>query len=144
MSTSLKARLYAAALVDAGLLALLASGSPAVLRWYDQQLPQGATFPAMVVQQISNPRTYVTTGRMPTGFSRMQFRIFGTGNDSQNASAVVAALANFLDGFNGSGIAGLAQYSNIIVADRDAGLANTQPLTFQRIVDAMIFSNDNL
>lgn len=144
MSTSLKARLYTAALLDAGLLALLATGSPAVMRWYDQQLPQGATFPAIVVQQISNPRDYATTGRMPTGFTRMQFRVFGTGNDSQGANAVVDALANFLDGFAGSGIAGLAQYSNLIVADRDAGIANTQPLTYQRIVDAMIFSNDNL
>lgn len=145
MSTSLKARLYSAAKVDAGLSALLASGSPSVFRFYDTQLPQATTFPAILVQMISNPRTYAVSGRMPTDFSRMQFNVFGTGTDSEEADRVVTALAKFLDGFSGgSGIAGLSQYSNLIVADRDAGVAQTQPLTYQRIVDAMIFSNDFL
>ncbi len=145
MSTTLKARLRSAVLLDAGLMAILASGSPAVLRWHDVQLPQGATFPAVVVQMISNPRTYAVSGRLPTGFSRMQFNVFGTGTDSQEADQVVTALAKFLDQFSGgTGVTGKSQYSNLIVADRDAGVAQTQPLTYQRILDAMIFSDDSL
>ncbi len=145
MSTTLKARLYSAAKLDAGLVALLGSGSPMVFRFYDTQLPQSTPFPAVLVQMISNNRTYCVSGRLPTGFSRMQFNVFGTGTDSQEADQVVTALAKFLDGFSGgSGILGASQYSNLIVADRDAGIANTQPLTYQRVVDVQIFSNDNL
>ncbi len=145
MSTTLKARLRSAVLLDAGLMAILASGSPAVLRWHDVQLPQGATFPAVVVQTISNNRTYCVSGRLPTGFSRLQFSAYGTGTDSEEADAIVTALAKFLDGFSGgSGIVGASQYSNLIVADRDAGIAQTQPLTYQRVVDVMVFSNDSL
>jgi hypothetical protein len=146
MSTTIKARLYAAARLDAGLAALLGSGSPMFLRWWDQQLPMsGAVFPAVVVSQISNARTYAVSGRLPTGFSRIQFDVYGTGNNSQEADQIVTALEKFLDGFSGgSGIAGASQYSNLIVADRDAGIASTQPLTYRRIVDAQIFVNDLL
>lgn len=141
--SSLKARLFADASAFAALAALLASGSPAIFRWYDQQLPQRAAFPAVVVHQISNPRTYAVTGRLPTGFTRMQFTVYGTGNDSENANAVVNALVAFLDQWDGgSGIVGLPAYSNLIVADRDFGIASTQPLTYMRVVDAQIFSND--
>ncbi len=145
MSTTLKARLYSAARLDAGLTALLGTGSPVVLRWFDTQLPQATTFPAVLVQMISNNRTYAVSGRLPTGFSRMQFNVFGTGTDSQEADQVVTALAKFLDGFSGgTGVTGKSQYSNLIVADRDAGVAQTQPLTYQRILDVMCFSDDSL
>jgi Protein of unknown function (DUF3168) len=145
VATTIKERLYAAARLDAGLAALLGSGSPVVLRWFDIRLEQGTTFPAVVVTQISNPRTYAVSGRLPTGFSRIQFDVYGTGNDSQEADAIVTALAKFLDGFSGgTGVTGKSQYSNLIVADRDAGIAQTQPLTYRRIVDAQIFMNDLL
>ncbi len=146
MPTSLKARLLTGAMAFPALAALLASSpSPLVLRWFDTQLPQGARFPCVVVQQISNPRTYAVTGRLPTGFTRMQFTVYGAGNDSQNANDVVTALVAFLDQWDGgSGIVGLPAYSNIIVGDKDAGVANTQPLTYTRIIDAQIFSSDEV
>ncbi len=145
MPSSLKAKLFAAASLNAGLVALLGSGSPLVMRWFDQQLPQSyATFPAVVVQQIANPSDYAVTGRLPTSWSRMQFTVYGSGADSENANAVVVALAGFLDTFNSIGITGLVAYPNLIVGDRDFGVANTQPLTYVRVIDARIFSNSNL
>ncbi len=146
MSTSLKERLFRDASVFPALVALLASGSPAIFRWRDQQLnPQGEQFPAVVVQQISNPRTYSVAGRLPTGFVRVQFTVYGTGNNSQNADAVVDALQSFLDQWHGgSGISGNSQYSNLIVADRDFGVAKTDPLTYVRMVDAQIFFDDSV
>jgi hypothetical protein len=144
MSTSLKARLYFAATQNAGLSALLLSGSPGVFRWFDQQLVQSSGFPAIVVSQVSNPRTYGVSGRLPTSSQRMQFSVYGAGNDSQNADLVVNALTSFLDGFAGGGIAGLSQQSNLIVGDRDFGIANTNPLTYLRVVDVLIFSNDTI
>lgn len=141
MPTSLKAKLFAAAKVDAGLSALLGS---APFRWYDVQLRQGSAFPAVEVMLISNPRTYVMAGRLPTGWSRVQFTIFGLGADSQNADLVAQALVNFLATFDAVGIPGLAVYPNQVVGDRDAGMAATQPLTFMRVIDVMIFSNDSV
>ncbi len=142
MPTSLKARLYFAATQDAGLSALLLTGSPGIFNWYDQQLSQSATFPAIVVKQVSNPQGYAVNRRMATSFARMQFEVYGTGNDSQNADDVASALTSFLDGFAGGGITGLSQQSNMIVGDRDFGIQNTNPLTYMRVLDVQIFSND--
>lgn len=142
MASSLKSKLFAAAVLDAGLFALL--GSAAGFRWYDTQLKQGTTFPAITVREISNPEDYVVTGRLPTSWARYQFTIYGTGNDSENANTVRNALATFLDTFNAIGIAGLVTYPNLIVGDRDGGIAQTQPLTYQRFVDVRIFSNSLL
>jgi len=143
--TSLKAKLFAAALQNARLVYLLGSGSPLVLRWFDMQLPQsaGTGFPAVVVQQISDPRMYATAGLLPTSWARIQFTVFGTGNDSQNTDAIVEALAEFLNTFNADGVTGRPGSPNYIISDRDAGIALTQPLTYQRIVDARIFWNPN-
>jgi hypothetical protein len=151
MYTSLKAKLFAAAQQNAGLVYLLGGSSPLILRWYDQQLPQaaGTGFPAIVVRQISNPQVYATTGRLPTSFARMQFDCYGaqaTGGgtypaDSQSTDALVQALLAFLDTFNADGITGRPQSPCRILADRDAGIALTQPMTFKRIVDVEIFWN---
>lgn len=149
MPSSLKAKLFAAASQDAGLQALLLSNdSPPVFRWFDQQLPQGyagpGKFPCVVVSTVSNPADYVVTGRMPTSWSRMQFTIYGTGNDSENAGLVVNAIAAFLDTFDGVGKPGLVAYPNNIVGDRDGGIAETKPPTFQRFLDVRIFSNSTI
>lgn len=141
MSTSLKAKIFAAASVDAGLTALLGT-NPFPL--YDTQLPQGARFPAIVSQMISNPRDYAFTGILPTGWTRMQYRVYGTGNDSQNADAVVNAMQDFFGSLNLTGIPGNVAYPNFIEGDRDFGKADTQPLTYMRIVDVRIFSNSTL
>lgn len=147
MATSLKARLFTAASADAGLQALLLNGS--IFQWFDSQLPQTAnitTKSAVAVFLVSNPRDYVTSGRMVTSFSRVQFTIFGHGNDSSNADAVVAALLSFLDGFNASQASGTSPgYAtpNYVVGNRDSGFVETDPMTYQRIVDVRIFSNDS-
>lgn len=141
MSTTLKSRLRTAAAANAGLTALL--GTP--LRMYDTQLLQGTAFPAATYQQISNPRVYVTAGRLRTSWVRMQFNIYGSGSDSSNADSVQRALEAFLGTWSGgNGIPGLVAYPNYVEGDRDFGIAQTQPLTFMRIVDVMIFNNDGL
>lgn len=142
--TSLKALLFAAALQNAGLVFLLGSWSPLLLRWFDNQLPQySSAFPAVVVKQVTNPQAYATSGRLPTSWARVQFDIYGAGTDSQSADAVAQALYSFLDTFNGDGITGRPQSPNYILSDRDDGIAETLPLTYKRIVEARIFWNPN-
>jgi hypothetical protein len=136
--TSLKAKIYAGASANAGLQALLGT-SP--FRWFDQRLEQGTTFPAVVVKVVSNGRSYVGSGLMPTGWSRVQFDVYGSGDDSENAELVVNAISDFLESFDAIGIPGQVAYPSNIVADRDAGVASTQPMTYLRIVDVMMFSN---
>lgn len=145
MATSLKEKLFAQASSFPELQALLLTGSPAPFRWYDQQLPQKTVFPCVVVRIISNPSTYAVTGRLPTSFSRVEFRIYGTGSDSQNADLVAQAVSDFLDVFNGYGIVTPhSVHANRIVGDRDGGVADTEPLTFLRMIDAQIYNNSTL
>jgi hypothetical protein len=140
--TSLKAMIYAAARQDAGLQALLLGGSPPIFNFWDTQLAQGSLFPAVVVNLVSNPRDYATTGRLPTSWARVQFTVYGTGNDSKNADLVVAALIAFLDTFNAAtGSPGAIANPTYVLGDRDGGIAITQPMTYQRFVDARIFWN---
>jgi hypothetical protein len=136
---TLKAKLFAQASAFAELQALLGTNP---FRWYDVQLSQTATFPAVVANQISAARQYVAGGRLSTYFARIQLTVYGAGNDSQNAAAVVAALEDFLAVFNASAVTAPA-YSNQIVSDRDFGIAQTQPLTYMRILDVMVFNDEN-
>lgn len=150
--TSLKAKLFAAALQNAGLVAILGGGSPLILRWFDDQMQQqaGTGAPAVVVRQITDPQMYATSGRLPTSFAVMRFECYGAqqtgGNtanppDSQSTDALVQALMSFLDTFNGDGITGRPQSPCYVLSDRDMGIALTQPLTFMRQVDVRIFWN---
>ena len=138
--TSLKAKIFASASANAGLQALLGT-SP--FRLYDVQLDQGQAgyYPCVTMMIISNPRAYAHgAGRFATSWARVQFTVFGTGNDSQNASAVVEALLSWLDSFNPTGQASCPQIGAcIVVGDRDGGIAQTQPLTYQRFLDVAIF-----
>ena len=144
MASSLKARLFAQASQDAGLQALLLNGS--TFQFGDQQLPQFwniTTKDAILVRIVSNPKDYVNSGPMVTSFARVQFTIFAHGNDSENASAVAAALFSFIQGFN----AGQASSTgtpgpNYVLNDMDAQFLQTDPQTYQRIIDIRIFSND--
>lgn len=139
--SSVKQRIRTAASAYSGLTALLGT---APFRWYDLQLAQGSAKPAVVVQQISGSPTYVVGGRLNTGWGRWQFTIWGSGTDSSNALAVEAQLLDFLDQLNLIGITGLTQYPCLVVGQRDAMFPGTQPPSYQRLVDAMIFSNDSL
>lgn len=137
---TLKAKLFAAASASTALQALLGT-SP--FRWYDTQLPQAASFPAVVANQISAPRDYVLGGRMSTYRARMQLTVYGTGNDSENASAVVAAITGFIQTFNAIGVPNLPVYPNRVLGDKDGGIAQTQPLTYQRFLDVEIWNDEN-
>lgn len=145
MPSSIKEKLFAAASVDTGLKALLQAGTMAPFRWWDQQVQQKYGFPAVSVMIVSNPRTYAVTGQLPTSFARVQFTIYGTGNDSSNANAVANALSNFLASFCAYGFgASVPAHANNIVSDRDFGIAETQPQTYMRIIDASIFDNSDV
>lgn len=135
---TLKARIWAGASAYAPLVALLGS-SP--FRMFDQRLPQGVTFPAIVMENVSKPRDYVASGQMPTSFNRMQFRIYGTGNDSENAALVGDTLIAFFATFDGPGTGSPTQ-PNYVVGDRDMGIADTDPMTYMRLIDIRIFSNE--
>lgn len=137
---SLKAKLYTAASADSGLQALLLSGS--TFQWADQQLPQAwnlTTKSAVAVQIVSDPSTFELQGRMATSAARVQFTVFGHGNDSENAEAVVAALYNFLGTLSGAGCGCIG-----IPGKRDAGIADTQPMTYMQMVDAFIWNDSTI
>jgi hypothetical protein len=129
--------LRTAAASFAGLTALLGT-SP--FRWWDTQLVQGSALPAVVTQLVAGSKTYTFAGRLPTGFSRVQFTIWA--DNPVSAANVEAQLTAFLDQFAGNGISGLVQYPNSIVMQRQSVFQETQPPKYQRITDAQIFSND--
>lgn len=134
---SLKAQLYTAAAANSGLTALL--GTPP--RWFDEQLEQGSTFPAVTVTMISNPQDYSLLGPLATSWVRVQFSIYGAGNDSENANAVADALFSFIQTFDALGLPNSPSRPNYVVGDRDFGIAQTNPLTYMRIVDYQLFVN---
>ncbi len=142
MASTLEVKIIAAVTAYAPLTALL--GTPP--RLYDSQLTQTAAYPAMTVQEISNPRVYVFNGRLPTSWARIQFRIWGgqfaAGN--QAADQVRTALLSFLDQFNAEGIPGLSLYPCRVLNDLRGGFAQEETLIYQRILDAMIFWNESL
>jgi len=143
MATPLKDRIRSAAIATPALTALLGTNP---FRWYDIQLAQTATFPAVTQMVVSGNKTYNIAGRMTNGFSRVQFTLWSdyTPAGSAQLAAVENALITFLDSLNLVGISGLSQYSNLVVSSRDAFYAGTEPGKLQKIIDAMVFSNDNL
>ncbi len=140
---SLKANIRTAAAAYSGLTSLLGT-TPSTFRWFDERKPQGAGIPCVVVTIVSGSPTYVVTGRLPTGWSRVSFTIWGSTPGSSNASAVESQLLSFLDQLNLIGIPGLCQYPSNVVLQRDAMYTQSEPPIYQRIVDAMVFNNDSL
>jgi hypothetical protein len=135
---TLKARIWTDASQYTALTALIGT-SP--FRLFDQRLPQGVAFPAVVMESVANPHAYVAGGQMPTSFTRIQFRIYGTGNDSENAALVGDTLIAFFSTFDGPGT-GAPTLPNYVVGDRDMGIAQTDPMTYMRLIDMRIFSNE--
>ena len=143
---SLESKLRTAAAAYAPLLALLGSGSPVVFRWYDTTLDEGSVFPAVVVRMVSNPSAYVTTGRLPTSSARMQFTVWG-GQYAAGAAAadsVRDALVSWFSQLNLVGNPGQVMYSNTIVNELRGVYVQTDKPIYQRIIDAMIFSDDSI
>jgi hypothetical protein len=145
MGTPLKEKLFMAASANAGLQALLGTNP---FQWADQQLEQAwnlSTLGAITVFLVSNPRSYEVRGQMATSWNRVQFTVYGYGRDSTNASAIVAALIEFLWSFFAYQAGSTAtQAANQILSDRDGGIAETQPMTYMRFVDAMILNDESI
>lgn len=141
---SLKAKLYAAAKLDAGLQALL--GPLPAFRWQDVQLIQasGPIKPTVTVQQISNPQSYSLNARLTTSFVRMQFNCLGSGADSQSADAIANALFAFMATFDALGLPNSSSRPNYVVGDRDMVFTETQPAVFMRVIDYQLFVDDSL
>lgn len=141
--TPVKDRIRAAAIATPALTAILGTNP---FRWYDRQLNQGSAFPAVVVQAISDPRTYAIVGRLPTSFSRYQFTLWAlnTAAGISGLAALEAAMVEFFESLNLVGIPGLCSYSNQVVNARDGFFPEPQPGNPTRFIDVMIFANDNL
>ena len=140
--TSLLAKIFASAAANTGLQAFLQAGP--VFQWADTQLPQEwdiTNHDAVVAIVVSNPKTYAAPGPMYTSMARVQFTIYGHGNDSQNADAVAQALFSWLQTLFVSNVP--QQAANYVVGDRFGGIAQTDPLTYLRHIDVLIFNSDN-
>ena len=133
---SLKSAMFANASTYAPLIALLGV-SP--FRWYDTRLEQGSPLPAVTVQTISEPSMNAVTGPLPTRWARVQFSIYGGGNDSTEAVTVAEALKTWAAQLDLTGQTGLLTYPALVVGDRDGGIPRTNPMTYMRIVDLRIF-----
>jgi hypothetical protein len=132
-------KIRAAAIAYPGLTALLGGSAQDSFRWYNVQLNQAASFPAVVVTLISSTSDYAFPYRMTTNFNRVQFEIWA--GSPASAAAVADQLYTFLDQFNAYGIAGLIQNANFVISDRQGIYAPTQPPQYQRIIDARVFDN---
>jgi hypothetical protein len=144
MSTPLKQKLLTAAAADANLGALL---GPSPFRWYSIQLMQGSAWPAVVVQIISTIPKYTYSGRAQNPVqNRVQFTIWGGPGESgtQAAYSVENALKTFLDGFDAIGVPGLVLYPNYITLERDGFFIQTDTGIYQRLLDVMIWDNQNI
>ena len=149
MATTLKAKLFAQASAFPALQALLGTNP---FSWWDDQLGPGALangYAAVVVKQVSRRPMWANLGQLPTSFNRIQFTVYGAvpdpnaGADSQSCDDVVGALQEFMPTFNATGITTVAARGNVLLNDRDGGLADTLPRTYQRFVDYSVFSDDN-
>lgn len=144
MPTPLLDRIRAAAIATPSLTAILGT-SP--FRWWSIQLGQGSALPAVVTQVVSGGPSYGVAGRFQCSSSRVQFTLWGAANTASAVATLAAleqALIAFLDTLNLIGISGLVQYPNQVVMQRDAFYAATQPGNPQKLIDAMVFSNDTL
>lgn len=145
MSTPVEDRMRTAALAFPELQALIDPTSVGA-GWYDNQLPQGAPFPCIVVQRISAPRQYILTRRLNTFWARYQFTIWG-GQYSAGSEArrtVRTALMDFVDSLNLYGVTNIPANAGYIVGDRDAAFPQTDTIIFQQLIDAMLFVDESL
>jgi hypothetical protein len=112
-------------------------------RIYDTQEVPGSVFPSLVVQVISHVPPYVTAGRVVTALYRVQFTLWGGkfAAGQQNADALRDALFQFLDTFSALPA---GQVATRVVMDRRALFPRTDGPIWQRVVDAMIWSDDSL
>ena len=137
MATPLIVRMIAAA----GTFAPLTSLSVGISSY---PFPQGAVFPWITLQIISDVPVYVVNARLATSWTRVQALIFGTGVDPTNAQAVLSAWQAFLDQTAFDGITGNSISPNISKGAQELGIVQTQPMTYQIRQDALIRNNELL
>jgi hypothetical protein len=138
--TPLKDKMRAAAASYSPLTTILGA-SP--MRWWNVQLRQGATFPAVVVQIISDAPTYAFRGPLPTSFVRVQFTCWDT--DPERLETLDKAIQGFIAQYNGAGLgANAPSQSNYVMNRLDGMFPQTQPPQYQRVIDSKIFDNPNV
>lgn len=137
---TLEQKIRAAAAGYAPLAALIGTGSPVVLRWYDRQLVQGSAYPAVVAMTITNPPGYVFTGRLIPSWALCQYTVWGGTGDAgvQSAEAVSAALEDFFDQLDLVGNGRAIQQNNLIIANREAAFVQATTLIYQRVLEVRL------
>lgn len=141
MSTSLERKLWLAAQADTNLQALLGSG--AAIRWGGMQEAQGSIFPSVTVNVVSAIDQYSNTALLITAQYRVQFTVFDT--NAERGRQVEQAIKQFLTTFNAYSPANSVSplRPNRVVNRRQGGDPRTDPLTYQRSIDAMIWNNES-
>jgi hypothetical protein len=137
MPTPIEQKLITAMQANAAITALVGTAI------YDTQEVPGTPFPSIVLQTISHVPPYVMAGRVSTARYRIQFTLWGGqfAAGQQAAAALRDALFSFLDTFSALPAGSV---STQIAMDRRALFPRTDGPIFQRIVDAMIWSDDSL
>ncbi len=144
MATSLETKLQTALQAATSITSLLASRSDGKAAIYDMQEVPGSAFPAITVLVVSIVNEYSTTVRLVNALCRVQFTIWDT--NPERARTVETALVAFLDSFNAYDAVNAAKprQPNWVAMRRQGGNAQTQPVTYWRIVDAFIWNNESL
>lgn len=140
MPTSLETKLRIAAALDATLASLLGS-SP--FRWYGPQAAQGSIQPLVEVQEVSQVPMYSNTALLTTCLYRMQFTIWDT--DLERARSVRNAIVQFLKTFNAYSPANSVsplRPNKVVMVRTGPSEAQTDPLTYWIMLDAMIYNNE--
>lgn len=143
MSTTLEAKIQSGVQAYSPLASLLARRSDGAAAAFELQEYQGSEFPALVFFLVSSAPAYGAAFRSHIVNSRVQFTIWDT--DPERARSVETQLMAWLDQFNAmSAVARTSQQPTQVVMRRTGGNPQTQPITFWRTLDAMIFNNEDL
>lgn len=141
MGTSIEEKIRTAASANAALQALLGT-TP--FRWFGPQAPQGSVQPLVEVLMVDGPPQYSTTALLITCKYRIQFTIWDT--NLERARSVETAIIQFLTTFNAYNAGDSSPIQRNWVVNRRSGKsqAQTDPITYWRTLDAMIWNNEQL
>jgi hypothetical protein len=143
MATTLEVKLQTALQAYTAITSLLATRSDGKAAIYDMQENPGSALPAMALFVVSAVDQYSTTQLLITALYRVQFTIWA--NDPEVARSVERALRAFVSTFNAynSGDNNPRQ-RNWCVNRHQSGQAQTQPITWWRIIDAFFWNNETI
>lgn len=140
MSTSIEAKLFAAASADPTLQGLLGSNP---FRWFNTQLAKGTEQPffppplSVTIMVISDVPLYANVVRNMNSKARVQFTLW-EGPQPDTSDTLLNAIRNFLDNLCFTSGTTFTQIINV----RRGYIAQTQTGVFQKIVDAYIWNDD--